>query len=834
MLDTPNRRRRSARGNATPEVEDDVDTESPATEVGPDEMVLNAVEETASEEELISALVRRGVSERASLQVELSEEEEQFLVNRVIRDFEDAESGMGEFKDRHREYVEAWRGVVTSKTFPFEGAANVRNPLTQTTIEQFKARCLKGLLGGKRVVQFSVLNEAVPQEDLDDLNDWFHWELDEVVGLEKHVQDVLHTVGVDGIGLSVPRYAHEEKTLVSIREFEIAEGASLRDQMLTALQQVFEGEEADPRSTGLGKFDVTFRRREDKEKHEAHAEFSIVNEKLVACVERPEVVFDGVVLESINLEDLVVINSANDIEDLPFFGSRIFISVMDFLNGVRGGKFRDFSDEELDQIKSGASNKQSDFIQQDTTDMSDREEGTQSKDITGVDVYRQWLEIYRWEGLWSPLLTKHLAQSGHEVDDSAEAFGVCVWVEQRSRRIIRVVRLEEINKDGKRSPTKWDCIVQPDRFFSVGLVEWLRHIQDELNGIHNQRLDAGLLSNVPFGFYSPTAGMGQIILQLEPGKMYPVRDPSSVSFPSINWQPLWSFQEEQNVKRYGQELVGLSDPSMGSFLSKRTSASEFMGTAAANDLRTEYILKGLARSLRHLLYRILGLYQQYMPDGRVFQVTSLSGERLVKKFKKDRLHGKIVLHLTANVQQMSAQLERDVATNMLSLLLNGLLIQLGIVKADTVYAALEKVIRASDYNGVPIHKPDVAPESLPPDVEHKRMMLGYPVHPTPNENFNEHLSAHSQLASNPMVDQFLPSMESKQALAAHIQETMQMQKLVEMVKAVQMQQAAAMQGSMETQGIRPGKVGGSQPGDNAGPGTQEEGVAGGPTEGGLQ
>lgn len=780
------------------------------------------------EDALIHALVERGREESSSSTLDLTREQEEELAARIVMDFDDAEANMSIFKERHAVYTESWRGVVQEKNFPFTNAANIRVPLTSVFIEQMKARLFKAMLGGQRIAEFSSLDDSIKREELEEVSDWFKYELDEIVNLEEAVQHLLHDVLVDGIGLPVALYSHEEKRLCSKREFDIAENTNLTEQLLTAINLLFENEDPLPVMKSPGVFEVNHKTKESDERKLADVSFCIQQEKIVAKVERQETVFDGVRLEKVNLEDLVVINSDTSIEGIPFFGCRLWISCHDFINGVKSGFYRDFDDDELNEILAHASNKQGEVIQQLTTDVGDEEEGTESKDQSGVDYSRRWLEVYRWEGRWSRMPA--LKKDEKPVQDLEEQIGVATWCLANQKRIIRHARLEELNKDGERTPVKFDFIVQPDRFFSIGLVEWLRHVQAEIDGIHNQRLDAGLLSNVPFFFYVPSAGLQHTVLSMEPGKGYPIKDANGVVFPKTNWEPFWSFQEEANVRKYAQEQAGLGEPSTGSFLSKRTSATEFQATTGAIDLRTEYIVSGIYRSLRKLLYRIFGLYQQYAQDGRVFQTTGLGGERVVKRLKRDRLHGKLVLHLTSNIQQLSAQLERDIAVNMLSLFMNEILIQMGIVKPDTIFAAIEKVVRASGYKGVPVHRPDTPPESDSPQIEHKRMLLGETVQPSPTENFNEHLQAHLALASNPNFTKYFPTQESQQLLAAHIQQTVQMQQVVALLRQQQAQQAAMMRGNMAEMGVRPGLAGGQQTGQQAEPATAQEGVEGAPNE----
>ena len=160
-------------------------------------------------------------------------------------------------------------------------------------------------------------------------------------------------------------------------------------------------------------------------------------------------------------------------------------------------------------------------------------------------------------------------------------------------------------------------------------------------------------------------------------------------------------------------------------------------------------------------------------------------------------------------------------------------IQVGIVKGDTIFAALKKVARAMGYQGVRLHKPDLPQESDPPEVEHKRMFAGEVVKPSLFENTNEHLVSHTRMLVDPIVETWPES--AREHLAQHVVETQQMQMMVNMLRQMQATNAAQMQARMGEMGVRPGMAGGQQEGDQAGGGTEGEGVQGpeAPTQGGM-
>src|SRR5262249_50257930 len=150
----------------------------------------------------------------------------------------------------------------------------------------------------------------------------------------------------------------------------------------------------------------------------------------------------------------------------------------------------------------------------------------------------------------------------------------------------------------------------------------------------------------------------------------------------------------------------------------------------------------LLENLRELLYRILGLYQQFGPKSRIYRVAGEPGQRVIKRFERDRLQGKLWLQLAGNLERTNDQLRRQLSTDMLSLLLNEILIQLGMVGPDTIYEAVSAVIKAHGVD-VSLHKPDAPPKSQDPQLENRQLLEGFEViGPSMTENFSEHLTVH--------------------------------------------------------------------------------------------
>lgn len=792
-----------------------------ASSEGQSEVEDSSIPVSVDEDALLAALINRGRKDYRS--IELNNEDTNDLVERIIRDFNDGAGALREWYANQVELVKNWESIVDAKHFPFEDAANIRVPFTSVQIEQWAARIVKALLGGEYVTRFERLDESVDEMGMEEHNQWFQWELDEIVELQPIMERVVKQVLIGGLCMPIASWKKERRQMLMMQEYEFDVNKPISTQIQAALELLFENKDYEVTAqTGQGIFNISVKDPDESEPDKAKVTFCIRNNRLCVTSDCKETTFNGVKITTPNSEDLVFINTNPDLEKIPFSGLRLWLDMAEYRDGLADGTWYDLGETLNTRVIASATNKIPQVVPMDYTRVQDSEEGSDSTDTQAVNYERRFIEVYRWEGWIHP---KDGSSENNPEAALSSAVQVAVWIVPMVKALIKIERLEALNKDGKRSAVKFGFIERNNRFLPIGLAEWLRHTQAELDGVHNLRLDSGTLSVMPFGFYKPLAGMQKDVYKIQPGNMYPTADPSSVNFPQTNARPQWSFQDESLIYKYGSAQSGLNDSATGSFVSKRQSASEYLGTANAIDLRTEIIVSGFLRSLRKLLYRILGLYQQFAPPSRIFQVGGAEGVKLVKHFETDRLQGKLLLRLTGNIDQINPQLQRDIATNMLSLLMNQILIQLGIVKPDTIYAAINQVAKAMNYKGVPLHKPDLPAQSPSPNIENKMMAQGQAVEPHLDENFDEHLRSHMGFLTDKDSKRVL-NQKSMILLMQHVQQTQKMQQIAAFLKQQESLMAVAMNKNMAAMGVRPSLAGGQNPGDQAEGGTKEEGVAG--------
>src|SRR5262249_3224690 len=102
-------------------------------------------------------------------------------------------------------------------------------------------------------------------------------------------------------------------------------------------------------------------------------------------------------------------------------------------------------------------------------------------------------------------------------------------------RILGWDYLENVHAHGRRPIRIGKYFPIPFRAYGLPLAEVVKGIQDEINAIHNQKVDYGTIQNMPFFFYRASSTMPQINMQLKPGNGVPIDNPQQdVLFPK--WQ----------------------------------------------------------------------------------------------------------------------------------------------------------------------------------------------------------------------------------------------------------------------------------------------------------
>jgi len=96
------------------------------------------------------------LSQETNLTGYMSEEELLKLGRRVVEDYDIDEASRADWMKRSEKAMKMALQVVEQKTFPWDGASNVKTPLLTEAALQFHARCYPAVINGAEIVKGKV------------------------------------------------------------------------------------------------------------------------------------------------------------------------------------------------------------------------------------------------------------------------------------------------------------------------------------------------------------------------------------------------------------------------------------------------------------------------------------------------------------------------------------------------------------------------------------------------------------------------------------------------------------------------------------------------------
>jgi len=322
----------------------------------------------------------------------------------------------------------------------------------------------------------------------------------------------------------------------------------------------------------------------------------------------------------------------------------------------------------------------------------------------------------------------------YDVDGSGIFSDIVMWVHKKTGAVLRATYLRRINKAGERPFKKIDFHVRNEQEYGVGIVEILYPLAKELDAMHNMRIDFGLVSTMPFGFYRPSSSLNPETIQLEPGALIPVDNPSTdVMFPNLGNRTTFGMQEEQAIQTMIDRVTSISDLNLGVMSGGQGATRTATGTRALvgeSSANLDVFLRRLNRGWRRSLQYLLHLLQQRIPNGLSFRVTGDAGNdywRTVRDAKD--LEGNFDIEVSENSSASNPQVRQDIAQQILQVTSNPLDIQLQLVTPGNRYEAVKNYLQALGVKewGRYVQKPQGYSLSLSPEEEANRILRGIDV-----------------------------------------------------------------------------------------------------------
>lgn len=557
-------------------------------------------------------------------------------------------------------YRQAWQDFVSAGLDPaFEGAHNVHIPSTFSAIKAMHARIYQAVMGIKPAFSLKPRTK-VPETFKEDKEELLNWVIESYAnkgdGWDDTIDyDIWNFVG-DGTSIT------KQYWLKDVRKF-----SDVEENIKYPIQLDDEG------------YPIT----EEKE------------------IEKEEVLYDCPIVENVKLEDLYIIGrKATDTDNADMVVHSQQYTKSDLIKMAKlGFFFQDQVDEVLKQepmINNPSPNRMNTAAKQ----LDDFTTGLNKLgSIAGAKMYNIYESYLRYD-----------------IDDDGIDEELVVWVEDRSKRVIRVTFLERVGP-GQKRPFVVKKFIPQSGPYGKGLGEILYGLNNELDYIHNQRLDYGTLQNLPFFFYRAASGLNPVKLNLGPGMGVPVDDPQGdVNFPRLNGGTSYGFQEEQQVTRYGENASGITQFSLGN-IQQQGATRTATGTAAlVNELNAniDIHIKRYQRGYKKNLVILDLQLQDLLPLGTIIRIVGIDGQDVYKRFEnREAIKWQADFELTANSINSNKAIERETAQMLLQQLANPIALQTGIANQSNLYAAYKNLLQKFEIRDIDayITKPQDSPDS---------------------------------------------------------------------------------------------------------------------------
>jgi hypothetical protein len=206
----------------------------------------------------------------------------------------------------------------------------------------------------------------------------------------------------------------------------------------------------------------------------------------------------------------------------------------------------------------------------------------------------------------------------------------------------------------------------PGRFESQGVPELITDLQQEINDIHNMRIDNGTITNAVMWWFDPNSDIDPEIHRPGPGQGFPA-GPNQFGIVQTGDIKHSSFKEEELVRRLIQDRIGVSDFAIGNDTTAVANKTATGISAIVNEgnQRLEMMLRNISLGVNEAVLQTFQLIQQFGDDEILFRAVEDAQGSLRKVMAKD-IVGQWDIELTANtvntnrlikLQELQQQLE---------------------------------------------------------------------------------------------------------------------------------------------------------------------------------
>ena len=695
----------------------------------------------------------------------LDETTQEALWAEIHSGYTEALHDRADWESRLTVWDDQYYGKLGVKKFPWKGASNLNVPLTMLGVETLKPRLVESILGAHPPV-LVVPIEAADDEMRDRVELFLNWQILTELHIEAMVYESAHLFLTPGTVVAKVFWRVDRRKKKFIRYFPL--GTSM-EQVIRVLFG-----NTPPQFLRVGtsaRWEGEVRTSEGPPLSAA-IEIKVLETQLQVLVDREEVTE----VPSVELLDPVDViapaRSGQDIQKIPWVQHRLWLFEEDLRRKAKSGRFDAKAVEDL--LRESAP--EGEDVLSDASGIRrsrDETEGVDGQGESSVTAEQyEILEDYR----------------RYDVDDDGLLEEVVVWISPKLRnRLLGWDYLDNVYAHGKRPLIVGRYFPIPFRFYGLSFPEIVRNIQEEINTIHNQRVDFGTLQNLPWYFYRSSSMQAPVPMEIRPGLGIPLENPATdVLVPHFQGSSAFGQAEEALLYQYFERLTGLTDLALGRQPNRVGATRTATGVASLLSeagLRFKTSMSAFQRFWMEVFSHILALDQQYLPPGKEFRVTGKYPER-IRIADRNEISGRYDIRLAATTEVLNREIMREDSATILTTLANPAWVQAGLVGIRGVDRVLRDFLRA--YGKDPDFYLETPANEVvrSPDEELAILVSGGDIRPNPAEDSQSHLARHQEQLRNPEILQVI-SEEQVSKLRKHVISTTQMAQALSMAMSLQ-------------------------------------------------
>ena len=698
----------------------------------------------------------------------LDTEDEENLVRTIHSDYLAALLDRQDWETRLVEWDNMYHGRLPRKDFPWPGCSNFNVPLVMLGVETLKPRLTETILGGDPII-IAKPTEALDDKKRDVVELFMNWQIQNELDLNSLITESAHRFLIPGTVVIKVLWRTDRRKIKALRKFPLSTDTAimLRTLFGPSLPEDFE-------ETKTNTWEGTLKTNSAERK--VKAKFKYTEKEILALVEKDELIYDGPRVELITAEDFVVpVNAGEDVQRMPFCSQRLWLYENDLRRKVQEGRFYQDRVEELVNVVKGSGKDISD----DAVGVDDNRASLEGVSPGGEsDVKNIQYEIIEDYRRW-------------DIDEDGFEEEIITWTcPTLPDKLLGWDYLDNVFAHGLRPFIVGRYLPIPGRFYGISFAEVVRGIQEEINTIHNQRVDAGTIQNNPGYFYRASSTHSPVGYKLRPGEGVPIDDPSRDVL-MMKWQGGEQFgqAEEALLYQYYERLTGLPDLVLGRQPNRVGATRTASGTSALLSeagLRFRTAMRAFQSLWEKVFDHILALDAQYLAPGKEFRITGRIPET-IKLVDRSELLGNFDLKLTATAETLNRQVMREDATVKLNTALSPILLQLGAIGTKGLHRLLRDFYRSYGESDPDLILEPLRDEEMvyTPTQELQIFVNGGNVEPTMMENALQHLQEHMTQLDTPIVLETLGP-EGMAKLQMHLSKTLKLAQMQALAQQMMM------------------------------------------------